>query len=239
MLECPTLSHFAFGKHFAAFRSSARAFVPVARLWLVHCLARHTGVLIALWILFVLYPNPLNLPVSFHRVFNPDIDPVAVEPLLEGLPSAPADIEKAVLLMIPYRYDWEVNGMPWYFPSTERIVEIREGDCKARAVVLASVFERLDIPYRVNSSFVHVWIEYEGKSETAFENPRAKFHQQDPETGKRFFQFPEIEWRLWFDSTKEGLWTVMPVVRKVLLLSGIAFLVAARVVLRRNSAQRY
>lgn len=239
MLECPTLSQSAFGKHFAALGSSARAFVPVARRWLVHCLARHTGVLIALWILFVLYPNPLNLPVSFYRVFNPDIDPVAVEPLLEGLPSAPADIEKAILLMIPYRYDWEVNGMPWYFPSTETIVERREGDCKARAVVLASVFERLDIPYRVNSSFVHVWIEYEGKPETAFENPRAKFHQQDPETGRRFFQFPEIEWRLWFDSTKEGLWTVMPVVRKVLLLSGIAFLVAARVVLRRKSAQRY
>lgn len=238
MLECPTLTGFAFGKHLTALGISARAFAPVARRQVLHCLARHTGVLIALWILFVLYPNPLNLPVSIHRLFNPDIDPVVVEPLLEGLPSAPADVEEAILLMIPYRYDWEVNGMPWYFPSTETIVERREGDCKARAVVLASVFERLDIPYKVNSSFVHLWIEYEGKPETAFENPDAKFHQQDPETGKRFFQFPEIEWRLWFDSTKEGLWTVMPVVRKVLLLSGIALLVAARVVLRRNSGLR-
>ncbi len=225
-------------KYLTVLGTSARGFVPVARRKALYCLERHTGVLIALWILFVLYPNPLNLPVSVHRLFNPDIDPAAVEPLLEGLPSAPADVEEAILLMFPYRYDWEVNGMPWYFPSTETIVERREGDCKARAVVLASVFEQLDIRYRVNSSFVHLWIEYEGKSETAFENPRAKFHQQDPETGRRFLQFPEIEWRLWFDSTKEGLWTAMPVVRKVLLLSGIGFLVAARVVLRRNSGQR-
>ncbi len=238
MLECPTLSESVFGKQLTALGSSARAFEPVVRRKVLHCLERHTGVLIALWILFVLYPNPLNLPLSVYRVFNPDIDPAAVEPLLEGLPSAPADVEKAILLMFPYHYDWEVNGMPWYFPSTETIVERRVGDCKARAVVLASVFERLDIPYRVNSSFVHLWIEYEGKSETAFENPDAKFHQQDPETGKRFFQFPEIEWRLWFDSTKEGLWSVMPVVRKVILLSGIAFLVAARVVLRRNIGLR-
>ena len=238
MLECPTLIGSAFVKHLTALGTSARAFAPVARRKVLYCLERRTGILIALWILFVLYPNPLNLPVSVHRLFNPDIDPVAVESLLDGLPSDPADVEEAILLMIPYRYDWEVNGMPWYFPSTATIVERREGDCKARAVVLASVFERLDIPYRINSSFVHLWIEYEGKPETAFENPRAKFHQQDPETGDRFLQFPEIEWRLWFDSTKEGLWTVMPVVRKVLLLSGIALLVAARVVLRRNSGAR-
>jgi hypothetical protein len=70
-----------------------------------------------------------------------------------------------------------------------------------------------------------------------FENPRAKFYQQDPETGRRWFQLPEIDWKLWFDSTVEGLWTVMPVFRKVLLLLGIALIVATRVVLRRNTSQ--
>jgi len=198
-------------------------------------LAYRTAPLIGLWVLLVLYPNPFNICISVHRVFNLDIDPVAVEPILEGLPTEPAAIEQEILRRIPYRYDWELHGMPWYFPRTEKIVENREGDCKARAVVLASVFERLDIPYRINSSFVHVWVEYENKAETAFENPRAKFYQQDPESGKRWFQLPEIEWRLWFDSTVEGLWTVMPLFRKVLLVMGIVLIVAARVVLRRNT----
>ena len=200
-------------------------------------LAYRTVPLIGLWILLVLYPNPFNILVSVHRVFYPDIDPVVVQPLLEGLPSDPAGIEREILLRIPYKYDWETHGMPWYFPRTASIVGRGEGDCKARAVVLASVFERLEIPYRFNSSFVHVWVEYEDKAETTFENPRAAFYQQDPETGRRFFQFPEIEWKLWFDSTVEGLWTVMPMVRKVLLVLGIALIVAARVVLRRNTSK--
>jgi hypothetical protein len=204
---------------------------PAIHFQLIH----RTAPLIGLWVLLVLYPNPFNIVISVHRVFNLDIDPVAVEPILQGLPTEPAAIEQEILRRIPYRYDWELHGMPWYFPRTARIIEKREGDCKARAVVLASVFERLDIPYRINSSFVHVWVEYENKAETAFENPRAKFYQQDPETGKRWFQLPEIEWQLWFDSTVEGLWTVMPLFRKVLLVVGIALIVAARVVLRRNT----
>ena len=228
------MSDFPLSERVATLRRDCVARVPEVRRRVLHCLAFRTGGLIALWVLLVLYPNPFNLPVSAYRVFSPDIDPIAVEPLLEGLPSDPAGIEKAILERIPYHYDWEVNGMPWYFPSTETIVERQEGDCKARAVILASVFERLDIPYQFNSSFVHVWVEYEGKAESIIENPRAKFYQQDPETGKRLFQLPEVEWKVWFDSTKEGLWVVMPIVRKVLLLAGIAFLLVIRVVLRRN-----
>jgi len=200
-----------------------------------YALAYRTAPLIALWIFLVLYPNPFNLLVSVYRVFNPDIDPAAVESLLDGLPSDAEAIHVEILERIPYRYDWEVHGMPWYFPKTEDVVANGTGDCKARAVVLASVFERLDIPYRLNSSFVHIWVDYENKRETVFENPRAKFYEQDPETGDRFFQWPEIEWKLWFDSTVEGLWTVMPLIRKLLLVGGVVLLVAVRVVLRRNT----
>lgn len=217
--------------------------VPASRVWarvgpaIRFQLAYRTVPLIALWVLLVLYPNPFNMLVSVYRVFNLDIDPLAVEPLLDGLPPEPAAIEQEILRLIPYKYDWQTHGMPWYFPRTRNIVERREGDCKARAVVLASVLERLEIPYRINSSLVHVWVEYENKTETVFENPRAKFYQQDPATGKRFFQLPEIEWELWFDSTVEGLWTVMPPLRKLLLLLGIVLIVAARVLLRRNTSR--
>ncbi len=226
-----------FRQHFEKVRTSLRRSAVSCRAFIRHELAYRTGPLIALWILLVLYPNPFNIATSVHRVFNPDINPLVVEPLLDGLSSDPVAIEREILERIPYRYDWEVHGMPWYFPSTERVVERGEGDCKARAVVLASVFERMEIPYRFNSSLVHVWVEYDGKAETVFENPRAMFYQQDPETGERLFQLPEVEWKLWFDSTREGLWDVMPAFRKALLLLGTAFLVTARVVLRQNTIQ--
>ena len=219
----------------SALRPRIAGACPVVKRTAQRVLVERTAPLIALWILLVLYPNPLNLAVSVYRVFSPTINPEAVEPLLVGLPDDPEGIEREILLRIPYHYDWEVHGMPWYFPTVEKVVEKGAGDCKARAIVLASVFERLGIPYRFNSSFVHVWVEYEGKAETSLENPRAKFYQQDPETGQRLFQLPDIDWALWLDSTKQGLWVVMPLLRKVLLLGGIALIIAARVLLRQNT----
>jgi len=216
-------------------RDRAVRMSPLVREAARRVLVERTVLVVALWILLVLYPNPFNLGVSVYRVFVPTIDPEAVDPLLIDLPDDAEGIEREILLRIPYRYDWEVHGMPWYFPTVERVIEKGTGDCKARAIVLASVYERLGIPYRFNSSFVHVWVEYQGKAETVFENPGARFYQQDPETGRRLFQLPDVDWALWFDSTKKGLWDVMPVFRKVLLVGGIALILAARVLLPRNT----
>jgi len=192
--------------------------------------------LLVLWILFVLYPNPLNLPVSIERVFDLDIDPGAVESMAGDLPSAPTAIEKAVLERIPYHYDWEVYSMPWYFPTVEEVLEKGEGDCKARALVLASIFELKNIPYRVNLSPIHAWVDYEGKKETSIENAKVKFYQQDPETGERWFKFPEIDLREVMDSLWRGFWIAMPDVRKALLISGLLALVGARVALSKTRA---
>ena len=192
--------------------------------------------LLILWFLFVLYPNPLKLVISIQRVFSPDIDPGAVEPILKDFPSEPATIERAVLEKITYRYDWEVYSVPWYFPTVEEVVEKEEGDCKARALVLAAIFEAKNIPYRINSSPIHMWVEYEGKIETSLENPRAKFYQQDPETGERLFQFPEIKLREVIDSFWSGFWNPMPGGRKALLLSGLLTLGVVRVTLFKKRA---
>ena len=197
---------------------------------------RYFPLLLILWILFVLYPNPLNLITSVQRVFSPDVDPGAVKPLLEYFPSAPLAIEKTVMERIPYRYDWEVYGMPWYFPTVEKVLEKGEGDCKARALVLASIFEAKDIPYRVNLSPIHVWVEYEGKRETSIENTRVKFCQQDPETGEKSFRIPEIEMSEVMDSTWRSFWHPMPDVRKALLIFGLLALGTVRVVLFRKGA---
>jgi hypothetical protein len=198
---------------------------------------RHFPLFLIFWILFVLYPNPFSLIISVHRVFSPDIDPHAVGFLLGDFPSDPAAIEEVVVARIPYYYDWEVHGMPWYFSTTKAVLEKGKGDCKARAIVFASILEAKHIPYRINSSPIHVWVEYEGKTETSLENPRVKFYQQDPETGKRFFQIPDIGLREVMNSTWQGFWHPMPDGRKALLLSGISILVLMRVLLYKNRAK--
>ena len=190
--------------------------------------------ILILWILFVLYPNPLNLVMSIHRFSNPDVNPGAVEFMLNDLPSDPAAIEQAILAKISYRLDWELYGMPWYFPTVEETLERGKGDCKARALVIASVLKAKGISSQVNSSPVHVWVDYEGKQESTIENDQVKFYQNDPETGEKRFQIPEIDLGKLMDSWRQQLWTPMPIDRRVLLISGLVALIAARVILRKK-----
>jgi transglutaminase-like putative cysteine protease len=193
-------------------------------------------VLLVLWVVLVLYPNPLKLPVSLHRLASPQVDPGAVESLAASLPSEPADIEKAVLEMLPYRYDWQAYSMPWYYPTVSEALDRGQGDCKGRAIVLASVLEAKGIPYQVNSSPTHVWVDYPGKQQNSAENPDVGLYGVDPDTGARSFHFPRISVVNSFRIFWRGFWTPMPVLRKVLLLSGPAVLAAARVLWPRMQA---
>jgi hypothetical protein len=189
-----------------------------------------------LWILFVLYPNPLNLIISIYRVLNFGADPGAVEFVLSDLPSDPADIEKAVLARISYRYDWEVYGMPWYCPTVKQVLEKGEGDCNARALVLASVLEAENITYQVRASPIHIWVDYAGKNETSIENAQVEYYQYDPQTGERRFQVPHIALSEVMDSFWQSFWIPMPDDRKALLISGLSALIVTRVILRKKRA---
>ena len=196
--------------------------------------------ILLLWILLVLYPNPSKLFVSLQRAFTPNIDPVAVESLSSGLSSDPAAIESVVKQQIPYSYDWGTYGMPWYIPTVEEVLEKGEGDCKGRALVLASVFEVKNITYRINMSPMHMWVEYEEKEATPMENPEVKFYQQDPETGERSFQIPEIPVEKVMNSFWQGFWEAMPGARKALLLIGLPALVKIRLTwFRKKKPQSY
>ena len=200
---------------------------------------RYFPLIFILWIVFVLYPNPLNLIISIQRVLNFDADPVAVEFMLNEFPSDPVVIEREVLTRIPYRYDWETYSMPWYCPTIEEVLEKGEGDCKARALVLASVLEAKNIPYQVHSSPIHIWVEYENKQETLIENAQVEFYQYDPETGEKRFRIPEISLSEVMDPFWRAFWDPMPDGRKALLISGLLVLLAARVVLRKKKAAQY
>ena len=200
---------------------------------------RYFPLIFMLWIILVLYPNPLNLIISIHRVLNFDANPSAVEFMLNGLPSDPVAIEKAVLARIPYSHDWEVYGMPWYCPTVAQVMEREEGDCKSRALVLASVLEAKNIPYQIHSSLMHIWVDYENKQETSIENVQVEFYQYDPETGERQFQIPDIGPSRLMDYWQQQFWTPMPNARKTLLVSGLLALVAARVMLRKKRVAQY
>jgi hypothetical protein len=200
---------------------------------------RYFPLIFILWILFVLYPNPLNLIISIHRALNFGADPGAVEFMLNDLPTDPADIEKAVLARIHYRYNWEVYGMPWYCPTVEQVLEKGEGDCNARALVLASILEAENISYQVHVSPIHIWVDYEGKNETSLENTQVEYYQYDPQTGKRRFQIPDIGLGKLMDSWQRQFWIPMPDGRKALLISGLSALIVARVVLRKKRAAQH
>lgn len=205
------------------------------RLSLGRFFRRYFVLVLLLWILFVLYPNPANLIISIERVINPPIDLISVRPLSQELTiTEPAAIEMKVQERILYRYDWEVYGMPWYFPTVTKILENGEGDCKARALILASILEDKEIPYHINCSPIHMWVEYAGKGQTTLENADVRFYQQDPQTGERAFRLPDIPFSDILDSFKESFWEPMPTVRKVLLVFGLPALVIIRLTLLRQ-----
>jgi len=191
-------------------------------------------VLVILWTLLVLYPNPLKLAESVRRLTNPKVDPAAVESLAASLPSDPAAIEGAVLETLPYYHDWDVYGMPWYFPTVAEALKNGEGDCKARAIVLASVLEAKGIPYRIDSSPTHVWVDYDGKVGNSLENPGAGFYEVNPQTGAKSLRLPRISITEVMSTFWQGFWPPMPAMRKALLLSGLAVLAAIRMIWPRT-----
>jgi hypothetical protein len=199
---------------------------------------RYFPLILILWIIFVLYPNPLNFFISIHRLRNFDADPGAVEFMLNDFPSDPVAIEKAVLAKIPYRHDWTVYNMPWYCPTIDQVLERGTGDCKSRALVLASVLEAKNISYQINLSPTHVWVNYESKQDTSIENDQVGFYQYDPETGERRFKIPHIGLSRVMNAFGQSFWDPMLESRKALLISGPLALIAARVILRkRKTAQ--
>ena len=195
---------------------------------------RYFALIFVLWILLVLYPNPANLVITIHRVLNFDADPGAVQSMLNDLPSDSTDIEKAVLARIHYGYDWEVYGMPWYCPTVEQVLARGAGDCKCRALVLASVLEAKNITYEVHVSPIHVWVSYEGKNQTSVENAQVEYFRYDPQTGERRLKLPDIAPSKVANSYVKAFWDPMPDGRKVLLISGLLGLIAARVVVRKK-----
>jgi hypothetical protein len=173
------------------------------------------------WIFLALYPNPSLLVRSINNIQHPDIDAAAVRNLAATLPNDPKLIEQAVLdRIVPYAYDWQVNGVPWYFPTTAEVIKAKRGDCESRAVVLASILKAKGIPYQLLMSFDHIWVQYPGKQANALENPDVALAQRV--NGHYVWHWPK-DFHLGAEINAQlGMyWTPMPGLRKALMFIGL------------------
>jgi hypothetical protein len=173
------------------------------------------------WVLAILYPDPGVLVRSVRNTVHPQIDPAAVRSLAARLPNDPKAIEAYVLdRAVPYAYDWESAGAPWYFPTTREALRAGRGDCESRAVVLASILTAKGIPNELRVSFDHIWVDYPGKQANAIENAGVVFAGS---SGGHFF----IHWPKDFHLGQEIddqiaiFWTPAPWGRVLLLFVGL------------------
>lgn len=198
---------------------------------------RRTRILLlyALWTLFVLYPNPALLARSVPQSLHPRIEPDAVRHWADELPNDPAYIEAQVLSKyVPYAVPWRTHGVPWYFPTAAEVVAQGSGDCQARMLVLASILEAKGIPYKLEASFDHIWVDYQKKRPSALENKMIAIMENDG-YGMRL-QLPERwDWREGWRIEKEYFWDFMPLGRKLFLFGGLALIFFRRCVLRAVS----
>ncbi len=181
---------------------------------------------------FVLYPNPLLLVRSIEHIRHPSIDPAAVASIARTLPNNPRLIENAVLTrVVPYAYDWQTAGVPWYFPTTREALAQKSGDCESRAVVLASILAYKHIPYSLHMSFDHIWVDYPGHVNTAIENPGVQLAVR--EHGHFVFHWPK-DFHLGAEVHAQvaNYWTPMPLGRKALLFGGLLAIVFVNVIVR-------
>ncbi|HEX5641594.1 MAG TPA: transglutaminase domain-containing protein [Thermoleophilia bacterium] len=177
------------------------------------------------WILVMLYPDPGMLVRSVRNVARPQIEPQAVAALAARLPDDPRAVEAYVLgRQVPYAYDWQSAGVPWYFPTTAEAVSAGRGDCESRAVVLASILTAKGIPNDLRVGLGHIWVDYPGKEASVLENEAVQV--AGVEDGRFFLRWPE-ELRLGEEISEQLAihWTPAPAWRLVLLFAGLSLIV--------------
>ena len=173
------------------------------------------------WLLVALYPHPSVLIRSISNFRAPDVDAPAVRDLAATLPDDPRLIEQAVLdRIVPYAYDWQVSGVPWYFPTTSEALASQSGDCESRVVVLASLLKAKGIPFQILMSFDHIWVDYPGKVANALENSDVALAQRVD--GHFLWNWPaDFDVPAEIAAQIDTFWTPMPTARRLLLFAGL------------------
>ena len=211
----------------------------VAARWWVR--RRWRAVLAVTWTVLALYPDPSVLVQSIKNAWSPVIDPDAVGEWARTLPRNPRVIEDAVLTRIEYAVPWETDGVPWTFPTPAEVMARGSGDCQGRAVVLASTFEALGMPYRLEASFDHIWVDYPGRTGTGIERPERAFVRRAPTDAGWVsrLNLPEIDWAESWRIERDYFWDAAPTWRLALLSFGwIAIAMLPRLARRHGASVR-
>lgn len=83
----------------------------------------------------VAYPRPALVVRTLRNARRPGVDPDAVRALAAGLPDDPDAVREHVARhLVPFAHDWDVYGVPYYFPSLAEVLAHRRGDCKSQAL---------------------------------------------------------------------------------------------------------
>jgi len=116
------------------------------------------------------YPNLFVRHLRHWRNPNALIEPdaPALQPWVEELrPELPADlpprealnrVERFVYKKVPYEWDWNTWGQSDYFPTVAELIEMGKEDCDGRAVVAASLLQKLGFKTQIVTDFAHVWV---------------------------------------------------------------------------------
>lgn len=188
-------------------------------------LTRRALVFLALsWVLVILYPDPGVLVRSVRNTVRPRVEPRAVAALARSLPDDPKAIEAYVLeRQVPYAYDWQSAGVPWYFPTASEALRAGRGDCESRALVLASILTAKGIPNELRMSFDHIWVDYPGKQANALENAGVELAGR--RDGRFFLHWPaDFHLRQEVADQVAIFWTPAPWGRVLLLVLGLTLI---------------
>lgn len=131
---------------------------------------------LGLVVLFTLYPNPLLLARHVRHwsdiaaMIEPD-EPALLPMLAEvnrrlaGEPEAWNDpprvlevVQHVVCSQIDYAWDWENWGCVDYLPTVAETIHRGREDCDGRAVVAASILQRLGFESSLITDGSHVWV---------------------------------------------------------------------------------
>ncbi len=187
------------------------------RAWLRHLLV---VLFVMLWIGAVVYPDPRPLVASITRLQHPPVDPVGVTAVAATLPDDYQTIEQFSLDYVVYKPAWTVYQLPWYFPNIQEVLRDHAGDCQARALLAASIFEAKDMPYTLNYSFDHVWVDYPGKQAPSMEDTATAFVSDNG--GGWLAKLPS-KIPLWsVIKVRVGYhWSPMPLLQKLMIIFGV------------------
>ena len=177
-----------------------------------------------LWAIVVLYPRPWDLALTIQRSIAPPIDAGAVTSVAARLDSDPKHIDELVRSrIVPYAYDWTVYDEPWYFATPAEVLRDGRGDCESQAIVLASVFQAKGVPYKLQVSFDHIWVEYAQKSPNDMEKEAIAVVEHVD--GQLRAKAPdEFDWQKFLSDHRQAHWEPMPLGRKLLLALGLGLI---------------